>query len=536
MSKQRPLPERLAALKEAAALTRGRVDDEVVDAAEHLVTKAGGRLAFSGGHTVVALAGATGSGKSSTFNAIAGAALAEPGVRRPTTSKAMAATFGPAPSSELLDWLDVPRRQVVAEVPKGLDGLVLLDLPDHDSTKTDHRVEVDRLVELVDMLVWVVDPQKYADAALHDRYLKPMKHHAQVMVVLLNQVDTLTAQQADACLTDLRRLLDSEGLADSRLIAVSAVTGQGIPEVRQLLTKVVRDKSVAAQRLGQDVTSAAAQLEEALGSSRAGEVSGATQKQLVKSLAGASGVDVVTEAVLHATRRRGSVVTGWPALSWLGSLRPDPLRRLRLGALPKATSKKELEPSRVQRTNIPRGEGALKAKVDSAIREVSDDVSAGMPRGWMDAVRAASRTHEAVLPDDLDRAVATTDLAMDRGFGYWRFIQVIQWILMTAVIIGLGWLAVDFLLAYFQLPPLPTYRWRDLPIQTWLIIGGVASGLLLAMVSRILVEITARAKGRRALSVLNKAIAKVARDRVVGPVNAELVRYRKAQEQVSLAR
>ena len=58
-----------------------------------------------------------------------------------------------------------------------LDGLVLLDLPDHDSTEIDHRMEVDRLVQLVDMLVWVVDPQKYADAAIHDRYLKPLAQH-----------------------------------------------------------------------------------------------------------------------------------------------------------------------------------------------------------------------------------------------------------------------------------------------------------------------------------------------------------------------
>ena len=50
-----------------------------------------------------------------------------------------------------------------------LAGLVLLDLPDHDSTVAAHRIEVDRLVALVDLLVWVLDPQKYADAAVHER-------------------------------------------------------------------------------------------------------------------------------------------------------------------------------------------------------------------------------------------------------------------------------------------------------------------------------------------------------------------------------
>ena len=74
----------------------------------------------------------------------------------------------------LLDWLEVPRRHRHAPEP-ALDGLVLLDLPDHDSVKLEHRLEVDRLVGLVDVLVWVLDPEKYADAAVHDRYLAPAR-------------------------------------------------------------------------------------------------------------------------------------------------------------------------------------------------------------------------------------------------------------------------------------------------------------------------------------------------------------------------
>ena len=87
---------------------------------------------------------------------------------RPTTSKAMAACWGREVPNDLLDWLQVPTRHVVSGGDPALDGLVLLDLPDHDSTERAHRDEVDRLVQLVDMFIWVVDPQKYADAALHD--------------------------------------------------------------------------------------------------------------------------------------------------------------------------------------------------------------------------------------------------------------------------------------------------------------------------------------------------------------------------------
>lgn len=538
MARQRPVAERLRALGEVVEHSRGRISEEVEETASDVVERAGGRLALSGDHTVVALAGATGSGKSSLFNALSGTQLAEPGMRRPTTSKAMAATWGPTAPAELLDWLDVPRRhQVEGWTGRGeRDGLVLLDLPDHDSTELAHRAEVDRLVNLVDLLVWVVDPQKYADAALHNTYLKPLAGHAEVMLVVLNQIDRLTPEQVKQCMADLRRLLDAEGLGKARIAAVSATTGQGVDELRSRVVDMVKQKQAAARRIGADVTRVAERIAPELGTQGDLQVSAAKQRQLNRALAEAAGVDVVTEAVMASARRRGSVITGWPVLSWIGSLRPDPLRRLHLDKLPVGRSKRAIEPVRVQRSGLNAGHGASKARVESAVRALSDDAAAGLPRGWQDAVRRASRHNEAVLADELDRAVTTTDLAMDRGFGHWRFIQVIQWILVAVVLVGLLWLAADVALAYFQFPPLPSYVWHRLPLPTWLVIGGVGAGLLLALISRVFVEITARAKGRRAQSVLTKQIAAVADTQVLAPVNAELARLRAAREALAKAR
>ena len=85
------LVDRVRALREAADACEGRVPGEVVDEAYRVGLQVDRRLALSGGATVVALAGATGSGKSSTFNALTGADVATVGVRRPTTSVTMAA-------------------------------------------------------------------------------------------------------------------------------------------------------------------------------------------------------------------------------------------------------------------------------------------------------------------------------------------------------------------------------------------------------------------------------------------------------------
>ena len=92
---------------------------------------------------------------------------------------------------------------------------------------------VNRLVSLADLMVWVLDPQKYADAAVHSRYLMPMAGHSSVISLVLNQGDLLTSEQAHDCVEDLHRLLETEGLHETQVLVTSAVTGAGIDKLRE---------------------------------------------------------------------------------------------------------------------------------------------------------------------------------------------------------------------------------------------------------------------------------------------------------------
>src|SRR5579875_3770784 len=226
---QKNLSARLDALADIARIGRHRQGPDgfgapLLDDCEALLRRAGERLRLSSNHTVVALAGGTGSGKSTLFNALSGATFSPPGVTRPTTRHVHACVWGMQGAAPLLDWLGVQRRHRYARASvldsgeADLDGLILLDLPDHDSVVTASMAAVDRLSKLADMVIWVLDPQKYADAAVHNRYLIPLAGHANVFTVVLNQVDVLPEQQARDCEEDLRRLLDHEGLADTPVL------------------------------------------------------------------------------------------------------------------------------------------------------------------------------------------------------------------------------------------------------------------------------------------------------------------------------
>ncbi|MCK2213544.1 YfjP family GTPase [Actinomadura sp. ATCC 31491] len=576
------LDTRVTALLEAATLGEGRLPEEPVAEARAVAERAGARSGLSLDHTVAALAGATGSGKSSLYNALAGHDLATVGVTRPTTSTAQAALWDGDGAGPLLDWLEVPQRHSAAP-DQELGGLVLLDLPDHDSIRLSHRLEVDRLVELVDLLVWVVDPQKYADAALHERYLRPLAGHRDVMLVVLNQVDRLPPAAAERCVRDLRRLLEQDGLAGVPVLPVSARTGAGLPELRGLLGERVAARRSWSARLAADVTAAATRLdgraepvasssngrpepaasssngrpEPAASSSigRAEPVASSSNGQagpvalpkgvgqgLTAALARAAGVPLVVEAVAKGHRHRAVVATGWPVTRWVRRFRPDPLRRLRLGAAVTAgrRGRPELEAAGrgevVGRTSVPAASAVQQAQVETAIRDVGESAANGLPAPWGQAVRQAARSHAAELTDAVDRAVATTSLDATRRPRWWGAVNALQWLAFATLLAGALWLGALFGMDYLRLPqpPLPTAG--PVPWPTVLLVGGAVAGVLLALLSRLLAWLGGRRRARRTGKALRAAIAEVSGELVLEPVREELDRHRRFTEALSLAR
>jgi GTP-binding protein EngB required for normal cell division len=568
------LAARTAALENAVTEGTGRLDRDLLDQARAVVARARERGGLSAEHTVVALAGATGSGKSSVLNAVAGDEIAPPGVRRPTTSHALGAVWGPG-ADPLLDWLEVRRRHEMPAPPapeagepsnpgpsssggggaglKGLfrrhrtpagitTGLVLLDLPDHDSVVTEHRVRAERLVERADLLVWVVDPQKYADAALHERYLRPLAGRSDVVVVALNQVDRLSDAETDAMLADLRRLVAADGLDGARVLAVSARTGQGIDHLRALLADAAQRREAATARLAGDERAAAQRILDACGQAppeRAGE---RAKGALTDALEAAAGVPTVVDAVRRSAVRDARAATGWPVTRWLGRFRPDPLRRL--GLKPDAARSGD-RPDLV-RTSLPATRPSVRAASASAVRQYVERVTDGAPDAWVLSARNRAQDGIDRLPDALDAAVAGTQLEAARRPVWWRVVGALQWLFLAAAVVGLLWLGVAAALAYFQLPPLLMPRLTadlteagggvlEIPWATALVAGGVLAGLLLALVSRLFAAIGARRRAARARRRLRESVAEVA-DRLVRlPVGEEMVALARCRTAATIA-
>lgn len=565
----------------ADALDAGgaELDLERVVPARELIRRVRERGALAGGRTVVALAGATGSGKSSLFNRLADGEVATTGARRPTTARATAAIWGAEDAADLLDWLGVAaRHHVGAESPggpeevgpeevgpgadnageassgadnageagsgadnagqvssgeAGLDGLVLIDLPDFDSTQVAHRREADRILSRADVFVWVTDLQKYADARLHEEYLAPLQDHDAVMLVVLNQIDRVPDEEAVSQIKDdLRRLVAEDGAGEFEVIGTSARLGTGLTELRSAIGEVVARRTAAEQRLVGDLKGAARGLLADVGEGEPAR-DAAADRGLVVALQRAAGVPVVLDAVHRDYLRQARHHVGWPFTRWVSALRPAPLKRLRLGdGQTPAITATDVRTA-LGRSSLPPPSPAARSAVDLATRQVGERAGAGLPPRWADAVAAAATPEDEALADALDQAVLATPLRA-RNPLWWQAVNLLQWLFAVVAVVGLGWLGVAAGLGFLQMPmEVPT--WGPLPIPVVLLGGGLVLGLLLAVVCRAAARVGARRRRELIEGRLSKAVAGVTEEHVSTPVKTVLDRHKQTRQQLAAA-
>lgn len=472
------LDERVDALDGALAVGGTRFDPAVVARVGATIDRVRERLALGVDHTVVALAGGTGSGKSSLFNAVSGLQFADVGVRRPTTSRVTACVWG-ADGDALLDWIGVEGEHRIereslldGDSEASLRGLVLLDLPDHDSIAPEHRDVVDRVLPQVDLLVWVVDPQKYADDALHSGYLRRMTGRDASMLVVLNQVDTVPADVRGDLADDVRRLLVEDGLPDVAVHEVSAVTGDGIAGLRAALADAVARRSVAAVHADAEITDAA-RLVEAQVAPREPAPSALAIGVVVDRLSSAAGLTAVGAAVAAAVRG------GAGRAPRLGEVHAD-------------------------------GVGLARASWLSSVTQ-------GLPQRWAADLRERVAT-TAELRLAVTDALAHVPLAARRS----RAAAVL--LALAAVAGAAGLLGAGLLLAGRLGVSVP---WSP-PSAS--VVGVLALAVLLLAVSALVRRRAARRRGARVVADGRAAIEAAARGRLLAPTQDVLAEHRHARE------
>ena len=476
------LADVLDRLREAAMAAReiGLVDE--ASRAEAVLERASQRSGFAGAAYVLALAGGTGVGKSSLLNALAGHTVSAVRAVRPTTDEPLAwvAEARRDELAPLLAWLGV--RHVVAHADESLSDVAILDLPDIDSVRTDHRATVDALLPRIDSVAWVLDPEKYDDARLHT-YLREMAPHAARLRFVLNKSDRLTVSQRAELADDLRRRLAESGIGDERIDVVSAASGDGVDAFRTGLAGEADAKALVTAKLTTDASEAHDRLARAVGLEP-----GAAYRPLVDDrrraeatqAAVAGALELVDPpgvarqvrlAVLGRARRSGGSLLGRvvAVLGWLTG-----------------QSRRSADPAAYLRDWRRRGSlGRAVNPVNAALVEATSSVPPSSRPVLVSALRAEH------LEVDLGRAldVATHDAASDvriRASVLWPLIGAVQLAIGAVFAFAIAWYVTLFI-SQGQVPvsTVEAPVLGPLPVPLVLLIGSVvasaAIGMLLAL-------------------------------------------------------
>jgi hypothetical protein len=445
---------------------------------------------------------------------------------------------------------------------------------------------VDRLSKLADMLIWVLDPQKYADASVHNRYLIPLAGHASVFTVVLNQIDLLPEDQVKDCEQDLRRLLDAEGLHDTPVLALSARTGDGLDELRALLTETVSANHAASERISADIDSvisgfaahAGAQVapDAALAAAAAHHLAAAPVPENAEQAPPRPSAppwelpeDEQPEAVPQrppwedatpdgAARERDDPVANVPeapaaeliaAFARAAGLTAvaESLASAREALAARFTSWPVARLARGRRDPVkslragqaggPVAGQAQQSEVDNAITALADSVSGGLPDPWPASLRDAARSNAPKVPSALAAAVAEAVPAGEsaRVPVWWRLITGWQWLLTALAVVGVVWAIV---ITVGHGGKERSTLLGDVSLIPWLLIMAAAVlllGFLTASGCQNMAVVAAERERERAERAMGEQVAGVARDLVLAPLGQEIAQYERYRHDLAVA-
>jgi hypothetical protein len=341
-----------------------------------------------------------------------------------------------------------------------------------------------------------------------------MAGHAEVMFLVLNQVDRLTGEAAEQVLDDLRRLLDEDGVAlgeygepGATVLPVSALTGDGIGELREALGQFVAERGAPGRRVSADVDAAAARLRPVYTTGLRAGLSENARDEFAARLADAVGATAAGEAAERAWLRNANRACGTPWLRlwrWYQDRREPPTGRLPLRA--------------------PADEEATaRQRVEQAVRTVADRAAAGLPSAWAQAVREAAVRGAHGLPEALDALAVRAGAPPGRPPrpGWWPAAVLAQAAMTLLQVVGGLWLLGQII--GFMSP--------NLGVPVLLMALGIVGGPVVEWSCRMAARGPARRYGLEAERRLREAAAGCGRARVLDPVASELLRYREVREQ-----
>ena len=180
---------------------------------------------------VVAFFGGTGVGKSSLLNRLAGQYIARTGVERPTSREVSAFIHDSVRIAHLPSDFPSEKINIVRHEQTQYRNILCLDMPDIDSVERENREIVFQWLPHIDVLIYVLNPERYRDNSGWRVLLSHGYDHACLFV--MNHWDKGHPSQLD----DLKKHIAETGFYDPLVFCSDCLNGT--PDEFEKLGKII---------------------------------------------------------------------------------------------------------------------------------------------------------------------------------------------------------------------------------------------------------------------------------------------------------
>jgi len=189
---------------------------------------------------VVAFMGGTGVGKSSLLNKLAGQSIAKTGVERPTSREVTLFHHQSVSIQQLEDKFPLQQIQIAQHADEANKSVLWVDMPDFDSTEEKNKNIVMQWLPYVDVLVYVVSPERYRDNKAWQLLLSEGSSHAWLFV--MNQWDRGESVQYE----DFKKQLALAGFDNPHIFKTISLEGveDELPQLKLTIQSLATGKTV----------------------------------------------------------------------------------------------------------------------------------------------------------------------------------------------------------------------------------------------------------------------------------------------------
>lgn len=453
--------------------------------------------------TVIAVAGPSGTGKSTVVNTLARRnSLVPTGMHRPTTTELVAYVDTEVTAAPFLELSGIPRsvsvefcttrsnplRDSLGMVGEGHQVRSALTQSGHpivvevpDTLLVPELTSVaSQVLETADLILWTTDSQKYADAAFHSRISAFPRHPNSYFV--LTHTEGLTESQLQTLNQELSAIAERIGVSPE-ILQISLYDESSLARFRETVAELSHAPEArwrgeqaaihhAATRLGQDLeldVTGEPSTQPVQAPSVASLPSPAETK-LVDQVTKVSGLSAVEANFSKQYLRAGGFWTLWPVLNWLAGIKPlahvnqddsttpgEPDADKPVGRSadpsPEQTADESSTPDVADSTLdpdlpsvAPQADSLNRffprvnvAGITSAARTYAATASAHRPSKWVDFAQLKAVELSGNLVSALNLALESWKFPARPARTWWRIWRLGHWFWLVALVVGLLW-------------------------------------------------------------------------------------------------